>query len=106
MALANQPYVCQYCKKGFMKEGTLFVHICEQKRRALAKTEKHVLVGYDTYNRFYKTTQQSKVRAQIKLMTSLLEALTTMHLLNLVVLLVTLIRCTQTNLSTMLLHPE
>jgi hypothetical protein len=60
MALANQPYVCQYCKKGFMKEGTLFVHICEQKRRALAKTEKHVLVGYDTYNRFYKTTQQSK----------------------------------------------
>lgn len=60
MALAPQPYTCQYCKKGFMKENTLFVHICEQKRRALAKTEKHVVMGFDTFNRFYKTTQNSK----------------------------------------------
>ena len=58
--LAQQPYICQYCKKGFMKENTLAVHICEQKRRALAKTEKHVVLGYDTYNRFYKRTQNFK----------------------------------------------
>ena len=60
MALINQPYVCQYCKKGFMQEKTLFVHVCEQKRRHLAKSEKHVVIGYDTYNRFYKTTQNNK----------------------------------------------
>ena len=60
MALAEQPYICQYCKKGFMKENTLAVHICEQKRRALARTEKHVVLGYDTYNRFYKRTQNFK----------------------------------------------
>ena len=60
MMLAQQPYVCQYCKKGFMKENTLAVHICEQKRRALARTEKHVVLGYDTYNRFYKRTQNFK----------------------------------------------
>ena len=60
MSLAQQPYVCQYCKKGFMKEGTLSVHVCEQKRRALARTEKHVVIGYNTYNRFYKVTQNIK----------------------------------------------
>lgn len=60
MALAPQPYICQYCNKGFMKEGTLMVHICEQKRRALAKTEKHVVVGYDAFNRFFKMSQHAK----------------------------------------------
>jgi hypothetical protein len=59
MALAPQPYSCEYCKKGFMKENTLFVHVCEQKRRALAKTEKHVVVGYDAFNRFFKHVQRS-----------------------------------------------
>lgn len=60
MALAPQPYTCQYCKKGFMKEGTLMVHICEQKRRALAKSEKHVVVGYDAFNKFFKMSQNAK----------------------------------------------
>lgn len=56
----NKPYICQYCSHGFTKEKTLAVHVCEQKRRALAKTEKHVILGYDTYNRFYRKTQNSK----------------------------------------------
>jgi len=54
MALAEQPYSCEYCNHKFSKEKTLFVHVCEQKRRALARTEKHVVIGYDAYNRFYK----------------------------------------------------
>ena len=56
----QKPFVCQYCNHGFTKEKTLFVHVCEQKRRALAKTEKHVVIGYDTFNQFYKTTQNNK----------------------------------------------
>jgi len=60
MALAEQPYTCQYCGHKFSKEKTLAVHVCEQKRRALAKTERHVVLGFDTYNRFYKITQNSK----------------------------------------------
>ena len=61
MTLAdNQTYTCQYCNHSFSREKTLAVHVCEQKRRALAKTEKHVVLGYDTYNRFYKKTQNSK----------------------------------------------
>jgi len=43
-----------------MQEKTLAVHVCEQKRRHLAKSEKHVVLGYDTYNRFYQTTQNNK----------------------------------------------
>lgn len=60
MALAEKkPFICQYCGHGYTKEKTLFVHVCEQKRRALAKTEKHVVLGYDAFNKFYKTTQNS-----------------------------------------------
>lgn len=57
---STAPYICQYCKHKFTREKTLTVHVCEQKRRALAKGEKHVVLGYDTYNRFYKRTQNSK----------------------------------------------
>jgi hypothetical protein len=57
MALVNQPYVCGHCGKGFVQEKTLFVHVCEQKRRHLARKEKHVVLGFDTFNRFYKQAQ-------------------------------------------------
>lgn len=56
----SKPYVCQYCSSGFTREKTLTVHVCEQKRRALAQHDKHVVLGFDTYNRFYKISQNSK----------------------------------------------
>ena len=59
MALIEQPYICQYCNHKFSKEKTLAVHVCEQKRRALARTEKHVVLAFDAYNRFYRKTQPS-----------------------------------------------
>jgi hypothetical protein len=55
-----KPYVCQYCGTGYTKEATLTVHMCEQKRRHLAKNEKHVVLGYQTYVRFFELTQKSK----------------------------------------------
>jgi hypothetical protein len=57
MALVNQPYTCGHCGKGFMQEKTLFVHVCEQKRRHMAQTEKHVVLGFDTFQKFYKQAQ-------------------------------------------------
>lgn len=60
MALVEQAYTCQYCNHKFTKEKTLAVHVCEQKRRALAKTERHVVLGYDTYNKFYRMSQNAK----------------------------------------------
>ena len=56
----TKPFSCRYCNTGFTKESTLTVHVCEQKRRALAKTEKHVQLGYLTYVRFFQLTQQAK----------------------------------------------
>lgn len=56
----NRQFTCQYCNSKFAKEKTLAVHVCEQKRRALAKGEKHVILGYTTYNRFYQKTQNAK----------------------------------------------
>lgn len=55
--VSTQLFVCQYCNHSFSKEKTLFVHVCEQKRRALAKSEKHVLIGFETFNQFYKINQ-------------------------------------------------
>lgn len=58
LSLKNQ-FVCKYCNHSFTKEKTLSVHVCEQKRRSLAQTEKHVVIGYDTYLQFYKKTQHN-----------------------------------------------
>jgi hypothetical protein len=55
----TESFKCPHCTKSFVKASTLFIHVCEQKRRALAKHEKHVVIGYDTYNRFYRRTQNS-----------------------------------------------
>jgi len=38
----------------------LAVHMCEQKRRHLAKSEKHVQLGYQTYVRFFQLSQKIK----------------------------------------------
>ena len=58
MALTEKTsYTCDYCGNVFTKEKTLFIHVCEQKRRALAKTEKHVILAFDAFQKFYKHAQ-------------------------------------------------
>lgn len=51
---------CEFCGKSFAKEKTLYVHVCEQKRRHMGKSEKHVQAGLLTFQRFYDITQKSK----------------------------------------------
>ena len=53
----NKPYVCQFCNHKYMQEKTLAVHVCEQKRRFIAKDTKAVVVGYQTFNKFFQLTQ-------------------------------------------------
>lgn len=60
LKVSKKPYICQYCGHGYTKESTLVTHICEQKRRHLAKDEKHVIIGYQTFVRFFQLTQNSK----------------------------------------------
>lgn len=53
-------YKCDYCKKSFKKEGTLAVHMCEQKRRHMNQYDKDIQLGYRCYQLFYKFSTNSK----------------------------------------------
>lgn len=58
----SDKFVCKYCNTGYTREKTLIVHMCEQKRRALQKGEKHVQLGYYAFTRFYELCQNSKTQ--------------------------------------------
>lgn len=53
-------YKCEYCNKSFAKENTLVVHMCERKRRYMQQSEKHVQLGFRSYQLFYKIGTNSK----------------------------------------------
>ena len=53
-------FKCEYCKKSFQREGTLMAHSCEKKRRWQAKDNQDVLVGFSSYDLFYRIEMQSK----------------------------------------------
>jgi len=56
----SKPYVCEYCGTGYTREKTLAVHMCEQKRRHLQRSEKRVQLGFYAFNQFYKLSAGSK----------------------------------------------
>ena len=58
--LEEQPYNCVHCTKSFMKEKTLYAHMCEPKRRVMQRDEKRVQAGYMAFNRFFRLTQGAK----------------------------------------------
>ena len=55
-------FKCEYCNKEFVKEKTLAVHVCEQKRRHMSKSEKHVQAGLLTFQKFYEFTSKGKTQ--------------------------------------------
>jgi hypothetical protein len=58
--LASQPFKCEHCGKSFMKEKTLFAHMCEPKRRYMQKDEKRVQAGFMAFNKWYQIAQGNK----------------------------------------------
>lgn len=54
----QEPFICTHCQSKFTREKTLVVHMCEQKRRHLAKSDRHVQMGYLAYNKFYQLAQK------------------------------------------------
>jgi len=52
-------YICNYCKKSFVRERTLLSHMCEKKRRHFNKDEKYVQLGFNAWKLFYKLTGSS-----------------------------------------------
>lgn len=55
----NKTFTCIHCNSKFSKEKTLMIHMCEQKRRHLAKEEKHVILAFYTFNKFYQINQKT-----------------------------------------------
>lgn len=60
--ILDQPYKCTHCGKSFMKERTLYNHMCERKRRFLQKDEKRVQLGFMAFNRFFVITQNQNTK--------------------------------------------
>jgi hypothetical protein len=58
--LKKNTFKCEYCKKSFQKESTLLAHSCEKKRRWQSKDNQDVLVGFSSYDLFYRIEMQSK----------------------------------------------
>jgi hypothetical protein len=52
-------HICKHCGQGFVRESTLQVHMCEPKRRDQQRGEKGVIIGFQTWLRFYELTQGS-----------------------------------------------
>ena len=52
-------YTCQYCDKSFVRENSLAVHVCEQKKRYQSQNETGVQIGLNAYLKFYEMTQGS-----------------------------------------------
>jgi len=50
-------FECQYCKKSFVKETTLAVHVCEQKKRFQSQNETGIQIGLRAYQKFYEMSQ-------------------------------------------------
>jgi hypothetical protein len=60
MQSSEKPFKCEYCGATYTKEKTLAVHMCEQKRRYLQRSEKRVQLGFYAFNQFYKLSAGSK----------------------------------------------
>jgi hypothetical protein len=52
-------FKCKYCEKEFVRENSLAVHVCEQKKRYQEKGERGVQLGYQAWLAFYEYSQGS-----------------------------------------------
>lgn len=51
---------CEYCGKDFKRESTLLAHICEKKRRWIAKDFPETIAGFVAFDLFYRLSMQHK----------------------------------------------
>lgn len=58
--MQTELFKCEYCGKGFKRESTLAVHVCERKRRYLQQDDRNVRLGYRAYQLFYRIGTNSK----------------------------------------------
>jgi len=56
----NTKLSCEFCKKSFVRERTLFTHICESKRRWLDKDKIGNRLGFQSFVQFYRKHSSAK----------------------------------------------
>ena len=49
-------FKCQFCNREYVRERTLFNHMCEKKRRHFNKDQKYVILGFNAWKTFYELT--------------------------------------------------
>lgn len=52
-------FLCEYCRKEFVRPSSLAVHICEPKRRRQEQHERGVQLGFRAFLKFYEVSQGS-----------------------------------------------
>jgi hypothetical protein len=52
-------YTCEFCQRDFLRESTILKHVCETKRRWLAKDLPGNRIGYQAFVQFYKKNSAS-----------------------------------------------
>jgi hypothetical protein len=57
--IKEQQYHCEYCKANFVRESSLFKHLCAQKRRWLDKDTPASRLAFAAWSKFYSTVQPS-----------------------------------------------
>ena len=55
-------FICKYCEREFRREKTLFVHVCETKRRWQNKDDVGARIGIQAFQRFYKKTLRNSTK--------------------------------------------
>lgn len=56
----NNDFVCEFCKKSFIREKSLISHSCEKKRRWLSKDLRGNQIGFQSFVQFYKKHSAAK----------------------------------------------
>lgn len=58
--VTTNKFSCEFCNRIFVKESTIFTHVCEQKRRYKEKERPGNRLGHQAFIQFYKTNTASK----------------------------------------------
>lgn len=58
--ISNTSFGCEFCGRKFLRESTIYKHICEYKHRWLEKDRQGNRIAYQTYILFYKKNSASK----------------------------------------------
>ena len=62
VAKNNEKYKCKYCNKEFAREKTVETHKCTKRDRFNERYDKGVIIGYETFQQFYRTATGSATK--------------------------------------------